>query len=99
VWLLAGHCKRLAPAWGELATAFKGHENIRIAHVDCTTDRDVCTTADVSCRMDKQLRRSLAMTHTHACSYAARTPLSLGLCVLMVRALERLIEHIHQAAV
>lgn len=47
VWLLAGHCKRLAPAWGELATFFKDHDNIRIAHVDCTTDRDVCTTADV----------------------------------------------------
>ncbi|KAF6254016.1 thioredoxin-like protein [Scenedesmus sp. NREL 46B-D3] len=42
-----GHCKRLAPAWGELATAFKDHETIKIAHVDCTTDRDVCTTADI----------------------------------------------------
>eukprot|EP00882_Tetradesmus_deserticola_P000622 GHRQ01000679.1.p1 GENE.GHRQ01000679.1~~GHRQ01000679.1.p1 ORF type:complete len:149 (+),score=40.89 GHRQ01000679.1:98-544(+) len=42
-----GHCKRLAPAWGELATAFKDHDTIRIANVDCTTDRDVCTTADI----------------------------------------------------
>lgn len=45
---LAGHCKRLAPTWKDLADQFKDHESVKIAHVDCTEDRDVCTTADVS---------------------------------------------------
>eukprot|EP00878_Enallax_costatus_P000727 GHUV01000840.1.p1 GENE.GHUV01000840.1~~GHUV01000840.1.p1 ORF type:complete len:142 (+),score=26.70 GHUV01000840.1:126-551(+) len=42
-----GHCKRLAPTWKELADAFKDDKSIKIAHVDCTQDRDVCTTADI----------------------------------------------------
>lgn len=43
-----GHCKRLAAGWKELGEELKDMENIVIAHVDCTTDRDACTTADVS---------------------------------------------------
>lgn len=42
-----GHCKRLAPTWKELAEDFKSSSKIAIAHVDCTTDREVCTTADI----------------------------------------------------
>jgi thiol-disulfide isomerase/thioredoxin len=42
-----GHCKRLAPTWAELAAEFKGSGSIAIATVDCTTDRDVCTEAEV----------------------------------------------------
>lgn len=42
-----GHCKRLADTWKQLGDNFKGSSKIAIAHVDCTTDRDVCTTADV----------------------------------------------------
>jgi hypothetical protein len=46
--LHTGHCKRLAPTWGELAEAVKENPTIKIAHVDCTVDRDVCTNAEVS---------------------------------------------------
>lgn len=42
-----GHCKRLAPTWGELAEAVKDNPTIKIAQVDCTVDRDVCTNAQV----------------------------------------------------
>jgi thioredoxin domain-containing protein 5 len=45
-WLLmlyapwCGHCKRLKPTWGELATKLKGKVNI--AKVDCTVEKEVC---------------------------------------------------------
>lgn len=42
-----GHCKRLAPTWAELGEAVKDNPTIKIAHVDCTVDRDVCTNAEV----------------------------------------------------
>ncbi|GLI70493.1 hypothetical protein VaNZ11_015399 [Volvox africanus] len=42
-----GHCKRLAGTWKELGEAFKDNTNVAIAHVDCTDDRDVCTSAEV----------------------------------------------------
>ncbi|KAG2441516.1 hypothetical protein HXX76_003138 [Chlamydomonas incerta] len=42
-----GHCKRLANTWKELGEELKDVASIVIAHVDCTTDRDVCTNAQV----------------------------------------------------
>ncbi|KXZ50366.1 hypothetical protein GPECTOR_16g539 [Gonium pectorale] len=42
-----GHCKRLANTWKELGEELKDNPSIVIAHVDCTTDRDVCQTAQV----------------------------------------------------
>lgn len=36
-----GHCKRLAPAWEELATEVKGSANI--GKVDCTVNANVCS--------------------------------------------------------
>jgi protein disulfide-isomerase-like protein len=35
-----GHCKKLAPAWDELAAA--ADSNVLIAKVDCTTDKELC---------------------------------------------------------
>ncbi|KAK9809911.1 hypothetical protein WJX72_001505 [[Myrmecia] bisecta] len=40
-----GHCKKLAPAWGELADAFAKDDKVVIGHVDCTVHKDAC--ADV----------------------------------------------------
>ncbi len=42
-----GHCKKLAPAWGELADAFARDDSVVIGHVDCTVHKDACQ--DVSC--------------------------------------------------
>ncbi|GFR44977.1 hypothetical protein Agub_g6287, partial [Astrephomene gubernaculifera] len=42
-----GHCKRLAGTWKELGDEFKGSSSIAIAHVDCTTDRDICQSAQI----------------------------------------------------
>mmetsp|Transcript_7214 Transcript_7214/g.10753 ORF Transcript_7214/g.10753 Transcript_7214/m.10753 type:complete len:125 (-) Transcript_7214:80-454(-) len=38
-----GHCKRLAPTWTDLAKQYEGHEKVRIAKVDCTQQKDICT--------------------------------------------------------
>lgn len=44
---VAGHCKRLAPAWGELGDAFKSNPKVNVAHVDCTQQKDVCSKYEV----------------------------------------------------
>ena len=43
----AGHCKTLAPAWKQLAESFVDSDNIEIAHVDCTTQKQACELAEV----------------------------------------------------
>ncbi|GBG60934.1 hypothetical protein CBR_g16056 [Chara braunii] len=42
-----GHCKRLVPAWEELAETMAGDDTWRIAHVDCTTSTEVCTKHEI----------------------------------------------------
>ncbi|MEW5306781.1 MAG: hypothetical protein WDW36_009219 [Sanguina aurantia] len=42
-----GHCKSLAAGWKQLADDLESTPEIVIAHVDCTVDRDVCSSADV----------------------------------------------------
>ena len=40
-----GHCKKLAPTWEELSNEVP--ENVKIAHVDCTQQQDICTQQDI----------------------------------------------------
>jgi len=42
-----GHCQRMAPAWDELAKAFEDDDQVSIGRVDCTLDRDLCSTHGV----------------------------------------------------
>ena len=42
-----GHCKRLAPAWGELGESLADDKDIVIAHVDCTKAKTVCSNSKV----------------------------------------------------
>jgi len=42
-----GHCQRMAPAWDQLAKAFEDDEHVSIGRVDCTLDRDLCSTHGV----------------------------------------------------
>lgn len=61
-----GHCKRLAPTWAELGEAVKDNPTIKIAHVDCTVDRDVCTNAEVSSLVRCHMPCSTPCTCLHA---------------------------------
>nr|XP_039254772.1 thioredoxin domain-containing protein 5-like isoform X1 [Styela clava] len=42
-----GHCKRMEPAWKELAKSYEGHEKIKIGRVDCTQHKSVCQSKGV----------------------------------------------------
>jgi len=42
-----GHCKRLAPTWGDLADEFADDKDVVIAHVDCTANQAVCSKAEI----------------------------------------------------
>ena len=42
-----GHCKRMAPAWAELASNLASVESVHIGKLDCTVYRSVCNKYDV----------------------------------------------------
>ncbi len=42
-----GHCKRLAPTWTDLAKAYEGNDKIKIVKVDCTVQKEICTSEGV----------------------------------------------------
>jgi len=42
-----GHCQRMAPAWDQLAKALEDDDHVSIGRVDCTLDRDLCSTHGV----------------------------------------------------
>lgn len=42
-----GHCKRLAPTWDKLADEFATVDSVNVATVDCTVNRDACTSNGV----------------------------------------------------
>jgi protein disulfide-isomerase A6 len=37
-----GHCKAMAPAWSKLTADFEDNENVVVAEVDCTVERELC---------------------------------------------------------
>ncbi|XP_044758087.1 thioredoxin domain-containing protein 5 [Coccinella septempunctata] len=44
-----GHCRRLAPTWEQLAEMLNEDDsNVRIAKVDCTVDKKICSDEDVT---------------------------------------------------
>jgi len=42
-----GHCQRMAPAWDQLAKALEDDDHVSIGRVDCTLDRELCSTHGV----------------------------------------------------
>lgn len=42
-----GHCKKLAPSWEELSNHAELPGSVRIAHVDCTQQQEICTQQDI----------------------------------------------------
>ena len=51
----AGHCKRLAPAWGDLGQSLAKDDDVVIAHVDCTKAKSTCSSAQVAVLNTSQL--------------------------------------------
>ena len=43
----AGHCKKMAPTWSQLADTYAGNESVAVAQVDCTSADAVCKEAGV----------------------------------------------------
>lgn len=43
-----GHCKKLAPAWSELADELKHNKQVSIGQVDCTQAQDLCKKLEVT---------------------------------------------------
>jgi len=43
-----GHCKRLAPAWGDLGQSLAKDDDVVIAHVDCTKAKSTCSSAQIA---------------------------------------------------
>eukprot|EP01065_Artemidia_motanka_P017552 TRINITY_DN20_c0_g1_i1.p2 TRINITY_DN20_c0_g1~~TRINITY_DN20_c0_g1_i1.p2 ORF type:complete len:124 (+),score=49.15 TRINITY_DN20_c0_g1_i1:76-447(+) len=39
-----GHCKRMKPAWDELMKEYDGSDKVVVGDVDCTVQRDLCST-------------------------------------------------------
>ena len=42
-----GHCKKLAPTWDALAAEYSSNESVRVATVDCTSNKSVCQKAAI----------------------------------------------------
>jgi hypothetical protein len=59
----AGHCKTLAPTWAELGETMKENPTIKIAHVDCTQHKQVCTDAQVRTAVCGQVL--MCVVHMH----------------------------------
>ena len=56
-----GHCKRLAPTWGELADFFANDDKVSIDHVDCTKQKSVCSKAKVGICICRSLSHKAPM--------------------------------------
>lgn len=43
-----GHCKAIAPAWSTLGSDFENSKSVLIGDVDCTVEKELCSTQGVS---------------------------------------------------